>query len=118
MRLNDWKTKPVRSRRSRVAASSDSWLMDWPSRTTSPVVGRSSPPSSWRSVDLPEPDGPIRATNSPASTVRRHAAQRLDGGRTERVGLGQVAGLEDRGHRRSLAGRSVGTAVSRRRRTL
>ena len=32
-------------------------------------VGRSSPPSSWRSVLLPEPDGPISATNSPASTV-------------------------------------------------
>ena len=47
-----------------------------------------------------------------------HPAEGLDGGRTERVGLGQVAGFEDGGHRRSLAGRSGGTTVSRRRRTL
>ena len=33
-----------------------------------PDVGRSRPPRTWSSVDLPEPDGPISATNSPAST--------------------------------------------------
>ena len=52
----------------------------WPSRTTSPDVGRSRPPRTWRSVDLPEPDGPIRATNSPASTdseTPRSASTRL-----------------------------------------
>ena len=69
MRLNDWKTNPVRSRRSRVARSSDSSLIVSPSRITSPVVGRSRPPRTWSNVDLPEPDGPIRATNSPAWTV-------------------------------------------------
>src|SRR5207249_3438725 len=34
------------------------------------LAGRSSPPSSCRSVLLPDPDGPMSATNSPSSTVR------------------------------------------------
>jgi len=69
-RLNDWNTNPVRSRRSRVASSSDSRPIGAPSSSTSPLVGRSSPPSSWSNVLLPDPDGPISATNSPASTCR------------------------------------------------
>ena len=89
--------------------SSDSWLMSRPSRTTSPLVGRSRPPRSWRSVLLPEPDGPISATNSPARR-QRDAAQGLDGGLAERVDLGQVAGLEDRSRSR------WGASQSRRRR--
>jgi hypothetical protein len=36
-----------------------------PSMLTEPPDGRSSPASSARSVDLPLPDGPITATNSP-----------------------------------------------------
>ena len=43
--------------------------MSSPSRITSPDVGRSRPPSSWSRVLLPEPDGPIRATNSPGVTA-------------------------------------------------
>ena len=30
-------------------------------------------------VDLPEPDGPVSATNSPGHDVQRHAAQRVQG---------------------------------------
>src|ERR1700757_2055892 len=35
----------------------------------SPVVGESIPNSSRMNVDLPEPDGPIRKTNSPLSIL-------------------------------------------------
>src|ERR1051326_508972 len=35
-----------------------------------PEAGRSSPPSKFKSVVLPEPLGPMNATNSPASTSR------------------------------------------------
>ena len=118
MRLNDWKTNPVRSRRRRVARSSDSWLIVWPSRMTSPLVGWSRPPRTCRRVDLPEPDGPMSATNSPGWTVQRDAAQRLDTGLAERydfvrsrasriagASAGSVdgRGLGRRGHRRVRA---------------
>ena len=39
-------------------------------KQTLPLVGRSSPPSKYSSVLLPEPLGPIIATNSPGSTLR------------------------------------------------
>src|SRR5258708_19605163 len=35
-----------------------------------PLVGRSRPPMMFSSVDLPEPEGPIRQTNSPRCTSR------------------------------------------------
>src|SRR5687768_15317327 len=39
-----------------------------PSSRYSPLVGRSRQPRMCMSVDLPEPDGPVTATNSPFST--------------------------------------------------
>ena len=57
--------------------ASASRLITSPSRTTSPEVGWSSPPRRWSSVLLPEPDGPMRATNSPG----RPSARRLEGRR-------------------------------------
>ena len=33
-----------------------------------PSVGLSMPAMRWRRVDLPEPEGPMRATNSPRET--------------------------------------------------
>src|SRR5207253_5506223 len=41
-----------------------------PSNAYEPSVGESRQPRIAMSVDLPEPDGPIRARNSPGSTVR------------------------------------------------
>ena len=41
-----------------------------PSTTTSPLSGRSSPAMTMSSVDLPEPDGPIRPTALPEATRR------------------------------------------------
>ena len=39
-----------------------------PSTRTLPSVGRSRVPATASSVDLPEPEGPVTATNSPAAT--------------------------------------------------
>ena len=70
MRLWTWKTKPTW--RARQPAS---WLRDSPARSvpptdTVPAVGTSRPPSRLSSVVLPEPLGPMKATNSPAATSR------------------------------------------------
>ena len=53
-----------------VRASSFKEKMSFPSTVTEPEVGRSRPPSMWRRVDLPEPEVPTTAANSPFSTVR------------------------------------------------
>ena len=57
-------------RRKIVRVSSLRAKMSLPSTVTVPEVGRSSPPSIWRRVDLPEPEVPTMATNSPCSTLR------------------------------------------------
>ena len=64
-RLKDWKTNPIRSRRSAVI-----FLSDRPASSTSPIdtdpdVTVSSPARQCMRVDLPEPDGPMMAVNSP-----------------------------------------------------
>ena len=57
-------------RRKIVNSSSFREKMSFPSTSTAPLVGRSSPPSMWSRVDLPEPEVPTMATNSPFSTLR------------------------------------------------
>ena len=37
---------------------------------TVPEVGEASPPRTWNSVDLPEPEGPTMLTKSPLATWR------------------------------------------------
>src|SRR5215472_9308934 len=44
------------------------WSSAAPAAYTRPLLGRSRPPSSASSVDLPPPDGPVMATNSPGAT--------------------------------------------------
>ena len=41
-------------------------------------------------VDLPEPDGPVTETNSPASILDEHPTQRTDLHFTKRVDFRQV----------------------------
>ena len=65
IRLNAWKTKPTFSRRSVVSALSLSPASPVPSTTASPEVGVSRAARQCISVDLPEPDGPMMAVNSP-----------------------------------------------------
>ena len=57
--------------RRRAGAAAPSNSISPPSSVSSPLVQRSS-------VDLPEPDGPIRQTTSPACTSQRHAVQRRE----------------------------------------
>ena len=68
-RLKLWKTKPIRSLRMPASASGLSADTSTPSKWYSPAVGVSRQPSRFMNVDLPEPDGPMTATNSPASIV-------------------------------------------------
>ena len=70
MRLNCWKTKPNERSRSTASSWSGRLARSRPSKTTPPALGRSSAPSSCRSVVLPEPLGPSSATNSPAAISR------------------------------------------------
>ena len=64
-RLNDWKTKPIRSRRSSVSCLSLKAVSSVAPRRTEPDVGVSSPAMQCMSVDFPEPEGPMIAVNAP-----------------------------------------------------
>ena len=56
----------------------------------------------FMSVDFPEPDAPMIATNSPRSIREAHAAQRVDLLVAELVDLGDVLDLDRRGRPRRL----------------
>ena len=65
IKLNCWNTNPMCSLRQRAMARSLRRRRSSPSTRISPSLGRSMAAMRWSSVDLPEPDGPMRATNSP-----------------------------------------------------
>src|SRR5690606_11573034 len=69
-RWKDWKTKPTCSLRSRERPASESPRRFCSATRTSPSQSVSSPPRMWSSVDLPLPDAPTMATNSPAPASR------------------------------------------------
>ncbi len=75
-RLNAWKTKPILSRRSRVRCLSFSAPSSISPIVAEPAEMVSRPAMQCISVDLPEPDGPMIAVNSPArnSTDTRSSA--------------------------------------------
>ena len=81
-RLKNWKTKPMccapHAGRARPRPCPRATR---PARTTSPPLGVSTPATRFRSVDFPQPDGPITATNSPLLNSRLDAAQRTQGRR-------------------------------------
>src|SRR5699024_7476119 len=70
IRLNSWKTKPTRSRRTTASllSGSSSSLVS-PSRTV-PAVGRTRPAAHFSSVLFPDPEGPMTAVNVPCSKVQ------------------------------------------------
>ena len=92
-RLNVWKIIPSFSRRRRVRRSSSSAASSTPSSLIEPEVGWSRPQIRLRSVDFPEPDGPITATRSPCSTVMLRLMQSLHGPAVP-VGLGDICQLD------------------------
>ena len=65
-KLNLWNTNPIFRRRMSVRFASDTLARSSPSIRMLPVVGLSKPPSRCKSVDFPQPDGPMIATNSPS----------------------------------------------------
>ena len=65
-RRKSWKTQPI-VRRSFGTFHLLSVFSVWPLTMTLPDVGVSSFSSSRRNVDFPEPDDPMRKTNSPLS---------------------------------------------------
>ena len=75
IRLNCWKTNPMRSGAAPPARRRRATQRSRPSKRTSPELGRSSPPSSCSRVDLPDPLGPATTTNSPRSIVRSTPSQ-------------------------------------------
>lgn len=70
-RLNAWKMKPILSRRNCVSCLSFSVDSSVSPMRTEPLLKLSSPATQCISVDLPEPEGPMIAVNSPCgkSTV-------------------------------------------------
>ena len=60
-------------------------------------VGRSRPATSPSSVDLPLPEGPRMATNSPGATARSTASRIVSMPVARRQALGQLAELDGRG---------------------
>src|ERR1700694_4766361 len=69
-RLNIWNTKPIERLRIRESLVSLRVLVSSPRNRRRPDVGWSRQPMRLRSVDLPEPDGPTTATNSPRWMAR------------------------------------------------
>ena len=75
-RPNDWKMYATVSRRSRIRSRSPIAVTSWPATWTVPPFGESSPPTTFSSVVLPEPDRPRSATSLPFADGEGDAAQR------------------------------------------
>src|ERR1700724_2177117 len=109
--------KPIRPSRTRLRTASLSLEQSRPSMTICPAVGRSSKPAACSRLDLPEPDGPIRPTISPACTSRSTpfstCSRRSPDGKSRltprrlRIGSLKAQGL-DRVEPRRLEGRRQG----------
>src|SRR4030095_6327144 len=69
-RLYCWKTKPTFSLRMAARSAAERFSACRPSSAEVAPVGTSRQPRMAISVLLPDPEGPIRATNSPRSTSR------------------------------------------------
>src|SRR4029453_13458161 len=84
-------------------------------RVNRPADARSIAPHRWRRVDLPQPDGPMNATKSPASTESETPARARTGGSPPRevfsrfsaISIGKVVRCRESG-----VGSVVGTRYS------
>ncbi len=68
-RFGCWKTMPTWSRRSRVRSAGRSRVTSRPATDTVPDAGWMSVAATASRLDLPDPDGPTTAVNSPGPTV-------------------------------------------------
>src|SRR4051794_11591965 len=101
-----WKTQPILRRRSGTFRFGILPTLRL-STTTVPLVGSSSRSSSRSTVDLPEPDGPMRNTNSPLSmpTETFSRAGRAPAGYTLETSSSRITGSDPT--ERSLPGRET-----------
>lgn len=76
-RLESWKMNPRSSRRNRASWRLFIPVMSRPPITMRPDVARSIVAMQLSSVVLPDPDGPMMATNSPDSTSKLTPASAL-----------------------------------------
>ena len=67
-RLKVWKTKPISLFLTAASSFSDISDTSCPFRMYLPVLGVSKQPTIFIRVDLPEPEGPMKATYSPLFT--------------------------------------------------
>ena len=91
IRLWSWKTKPISRRRAGGRDRRPGLLISVPPIASLPAVGRSSAPRRFKSVVLPEPDGPTTATRIAPFDLEAHAVERAHAAVFERAH--QVAGL-------------------------
>ena len=70
VRKNCWNTKPNAELRSSLSCLASKLLVGCPLRATTPWVGASSRANKCMRVDLPEPDLPTTATDSPSLICR------------------------------------------------
>ena len=99
IRLRRWNTKPTSWRRNRPRPAASSPASSWPPTLIEPALGVSSAPARCNNVLLPQPLGPITATNSPASTASETPRNARTSVSTAAVALHDVVELEDRLHR-------------------
>ena len=95
-RLKNWKTTPIAVRRWMARASPSSALISAPATTTVPSSATSRPAMIDSSVDLPHPDGPVTATNSPRRDGQVDAAQGAHRRRVAVEGPLESPDLDDR----------------------
>ena len=86
--------KPILRRRNSTSASGLMSPTDRPSTTTSPDVGRSSPPISDSKVVLPEPDRPRTATSCPRLDREVDIRSGMDDDRADREVAAEAARLD------------------------
>ena len=104
----------VRARASAASSPSDSRAMSTPATCDLARDGLSMPAIRLSSVDLPEPDGPISATKSPARHVEVDVDQHRDHLVAAHVVLGQAADLDQRLGLRALGRRGFGDGARHR----
>ena len=115
-----WNTKPSFSRRSRACAGSGSACTSLAVEQHAAGVDGSSPAMQFSSVDLPTPDSPSSATNSPACTCSETLLEDRHHAAVAGVALGDGFDSKQRCHRCTLrpaagpASGSVRTWAARR----
>ncbi len=104
----NWKITPTVRPRQTAVSPSERWLRCVPPTQTSPAVARSMPVIMFMSVDLPDPDLPTTARNSPLVDLEVDAPQRAERPGVRDVVLDHGAQVDEVAARGSLDGHAAG----------